>query len=143
MNLNEYVGIPWVDQGRTRKGCDCWGLLWLIYRERLGIELPSYSDRYVTAADRAAIDALIKGELGCWREIPRGQEQSFDGVLMNDGGKLSHIGVTVRPGKVLHVRRGSVALIEDYRSFLFGRQIAGFFRHEAQAHSGRGDPAAL
>lgn len=27
---NEYVGLPFADKGRTREGCDCWGLVRLV-----------------------------------------------------------------------------------------------------------------
>ena len=64
--FDRYVGIPYADKGReTGNGdaLDCWGLLVKVYREQLGIELPSYSDRYVTAADREALNVLIAGEI--------------------------------------------------------------------------------
>ena len=34
---NRFIGIPYDDFGRSRTGCDCWGLACIIYREELGI----------------------------------------------------------------------------------------------------------
>jgi cell wall-associated NlpC family hydrolase len=55
-------------------GVDCYGLLRLVFRELRGIELPSLVERYQTAADAAAIAALIDGELDPWDEIAAGDE---------------------------------------------------------------------
>ena len=39
MNINDYIGIPWVAGGRTRDAIDCWGLCAMVYRDQLGIDL--------------------------------------------------------------------------------------------------------
>jgi cell wall-associated NlpC family hydrolase len=39
----DYVGLPWKFAGRSSEGVDCWGLLWLVYREVLGIPIASYA----------------------------------------------------------------------------------------------------
>ena len=43
MSLSNFVGIPHADLGRDRAGCDCYGLLRLVYAEDLGIALPSFT----------------------------------------------------------------------------------------------------
>lgn len=63
MIFDRFVGIPYLDKGRSIVGSDCWGLLFQVYRELRGIELPSYAERYVTGSDRAAMARLIAGEL--------------------------------------------------------------------------------
>lgn len=129
MIFDRFVGIPYLDKGRGIVGLDCWGLLHLVYREVRGIELPSYSDRYVTGADREAMARLISGELDDWREIEAGREQAFDGVLMREGKFPRHIGVVTQPGMLLHVERGETSRIERYRTGLFANRIVGFFRY--------------
>lgn len=56
----KYVGIPFVEKGRDENGCDCWGLVRLIYKNELGIDLPDYLDCYETTNDREKLSSVIK-----------------------------------------------------------------------------------
>lgn len=129
MSFDRFVGIPWSDKGRDFTGADCWGLLWLVMRELRGIDLPSYSDQYVTASDRKALDRLIAGELSPWLEISVGAEQPFDAVLMREGRFLRHVGLVVDDGRLLHVSSGSTSVIERYREGLLRNRVVGFYRY--------------
>ena len=44
--VRDYIGIPFRYRGRhLDEGLDCWGLIRVVYRDRFGLELPSYLDR--------------------------------------------------------------------------------------------------
>lgn len=126
--LDEFVGVPFVEFGRDRSGCDCWGLVRLVYAERLGIDLPCYSERYLSTQDAAHLQSLITGELAPWHQVEI--ERPLDAVLMTEGGVIRHIGVVERPGWLLHVEDGGTAVIEPYRTGHLRRRIVGFYRHE-------------
>lgn len=128
-DFSAFVGIPYIDKGRDYTGADCWGLKRLVYRDMLGIELPAYSDRYATAADRAAIARFIAGELDEWVEISPGQERTFDGVLLREGQFPRHVGLVTAPGQLLHVQPGMTSCIERYRSGLLANRVVGFYRY--------------
>lgn len=132
MIFDRYVGLPFLDRGRSLVGLDCWGLLCLVYRELRGIELPSYAEAYVTAADRAGIAALIADEISPWQPVPAGEEMPFDGVLMREGKFPRHIGLVTLPGKLLHVDRGETSRIESYRAGLLACRVVGFYRFRVQ-----------
>lgn len=129
--FDPYVGIPYVDRGRTREGCDCYGLLRLVIRDLCAIELPSFSDRYVTTADQAALAGLIAGELAPWSPVGLGDERPFDGVLLRHGRSLSHIGLVVTAGRMLHVSEGGSSCIESYRAPPWSHRLAGIFRYRS------------
>lgn len=131
MNLDEFVGLPWLDRGRDRSGLDCWGLLSIVYAERFGIELPSFRDDYMTVADGDAVVALLEGRREGWTEISEGTEQAGDVLLMSVGGRPRHVGVVVGGERVLHIEPGAGSIIESYRSFRLRRRVLGFFRHQA------------
>lgn len=130
MSFDDFVGLPWLDRGRSRDGCDCWGLLGLVYAERFGIVIPSYREDYSTVADGDAVAALIDGRPVDWLEIAVGAERQGDAVLMSVAGRPRHVGVVVGDGLVLHIERGAGSLIENYRSMRLRRRVTGFFRHE-------------
>lgn len=131
MNLDDYIGLPFAERGRDRSGLDCWGLLALIYREQIGIELPSFAEAYTTTQDGEALSDLIAGNLGPWRSIPAGAERFLDGVLMTLAGQPRHVGIVAAPGRVLHIERGMGSIIEPYISPRISRRIVGFFRHRS------------
>lgn len=130
MNLNDYVGLPFVERGRTRAGVDCWGLLRLVYADRLRIVLPSFGDAY-TLEDAEALAALIEGGKGPWVEIPAGNERPGDGVLMTLDGLARHVGVVGPRGYILHIERGTGSLMERADGARLKRRIVGYFRHES------------
>lgn len=125
--FDPFVGLAWADKGRG-EAVDCWGLVHKVFADLRGIDLPSYGERYATAADRRALAGLIDGELDAWREIQPGSELRFDAVLMRKGAFASHVGIVTDPGLVLHVSAGETSVIERYRSGVLARRVVGFFR---------------
>lgn len=131
MDLSDYVGIPWLERGRDRAGIDCWGLMRLVYAERLGVDLPSFSAEYTTVADGEAIRGLVNGNMDPWREIAAGDERPGDGLLMAVAGR-PHIGVVAGNGRVLHIERGAGAIIESYLGYRLKKWMRGVYRHASQ-----------
>lgn len=129
--FDAFVGIPYADRGRTRAGCDCYGLLRLVMAELCFVDLPSFSDAYVTSADRVALAGLIAGQITPWDRVVIGEERTFDGVLMRVGRSLSHIGVVVTPGRMLHVSEGETSCIVSYRTPPWSDRMAGIFRYRS------------
>jgi len=124
-----YVGLPYRDLGRDRAGCDCWGLVRLVYLHELGIELPSYAEDYVSAAEHAEIARLIGDveEGDAWREIE--MVRPFDVAVFTRGVHRSHVGVMVDGAHMLHMAGRSRAVIEPIDRPRHASRLAGFHRH--------------
>jgi probable lipoprotein NlpC len=128
--VNGYLGLPYFDKGRTRAGVDCWGPPCIVYLEQLGIELPSYDDRYANAAERAEISAIVAEAAASptWTKIDRPRAFDIAVFKLDKGG--SHVGLVVEPGQMLHVvEAGDFTHVEAYDGLRWGNRLLGIFRH--------------
>jgi len=127
----DYIGIPFRTRGRDRAGLDCYGLVRLVFAERLGIELPAFLDEYESLdhEELPHVARAIEANRGDWVEIPLGQEREFDVPLLRFSGLPIHVGVITKPGQMLHVMRGINAAHSDYLTPLMKPKLIGIFRH--------------
>jgi cell wall-associated NlpC family hydrolase len=149
--------IHWRERGRTREsGVDCWGLLHLVYRERLGIVLPDYASEYTSTADRAALARLIAREKGDWVPVwesrtlrslkreagareapPKGVSRPFDALLLPIAGEPCHVGICVEGSMFLHIARGAEVALDDWADLRWAARMSrgGIYRHCALAEA--------
>lgn len=130
MNLSRYIGIPYVDNGRSEAGCDCYGLVKLVFENEVGIELASHSNGYDGREDHDAISDLVHLETKTWIEVD--EPRMFDVVLLRsayESGEGYHVGVAVCPDRMLHTTLNKSACIEKFTSYLWRNKVVGFFRH--------------
>jgi cell wall-associated NlpC family hydrolase len=149
--------IRWRERGRTREGgVDCWGLLHLVYRERLGIVLPDYASEYTSTADRADLARLIAREKGDWIPVwesrtlrgikrapgareapPKGVTRPFDAVLLPIQSHPCHVGVAAGGTSLLHIAKGAESAVDDWTVLKWAACMArgGIYRHRALAEA--------
>jgi cell wall-associated NlpC family hydrolase len=123
----DYIGIPFQDRGRDRKGLDCYGLVKLIYQDQLGLSLPSYDDVYGQIhGEEAAISDKICHEAHGWQRTD--QPEPFDVVVFRIAGLPLHVGIVVIPDVMIHSLKGCNVSLERYRHPLWDRRREGFYR---------------
>jgi cell wall-associated NlpC family hydrolase len=134
-----YIGVPFVELGRSILGADCWGLRRLILAERFQLELPDYTGyRGTSRADAAEIRRLLEGarQSGDWLPVPAGQEREGDGiemVMFDRGVKIPHVATVLRQGLAVHTLEGQASTLLEYRGLAYRRSVLGFHRHRSQA----------
>jgi cell wall-associated NlpC family hydrolase len=131
MSISKYIGIPYGDHGRSHEALDCWGLLWLIYKEQLDIGLPSYADRYASAEDQEDITCLIHKEKGPWSQVNVDQVDFGDAALFRIKGEPWHIGVVISRGLMIHVMKDVNVCLERYDRSMWRHRLIGIYRHKA------------
>lgn len=130
MELQQYIGIPFLDHGRDREGCDCWGLVRLVYMEQLGAELPDMGDSYSEAYARGEVSAAMaeEGGKGWCVDVTAGPWQPLDIMVFTRAGVECHVGLYVRPGEMLHVIEGTAAAYERYDTVKWKRRLSRVVR---------------
>lgn len=123
---NRYLEIPFKAGGRDWSGCDCYGLVRLVLRERFGKDIPPFLD-YETL-DPSEIspvaDSIRTGVPATEVETPR----EGDVAVIALRGLEVHCGVFVDEKRVLHTDSTTGPVIEDVsRPRLHGR-IRGIYR---------------
>lgn len=132
----DYIGIPFLANGRERSGCDCYGLVRLVIRERLGLALPGYADDYQGVDDRAAIAGLVHADLDRMEAVPcevqpfrsRGVERLGDVIVLRWKGQPVHMGVVVARGQMLHTYRKAESCCVEYSDAVYAWLILGIHR---------------
>ena len=134
-----FVGIPFVDLGRTIDGCDCWGLVRLVMKEQANIDLPSLATEYGSETDHRKVFDEIESERhsGEWIEVEKGRDNQFDIVEMVSPSRLDgkwdfqplHVGIVVAPGWVLHTERTVMSRLMRANDPKMMRRVIGYWRY--------------
>jgi cell wall-associated NlpC family hydrolase len=127
--LAEYVGIPFEPHGRTRAGCDCYGLVRLVLAEHFGKTLPSFDDGYDDFADRENEARLINAGLALINAERVNTPAPGDIVQLRWFGDPSHVGLYVGHGRMLHIEQhNGFSSIVKLDSIYIRSRIVGYFR---------------
>lgn len=123
----EYLEIPFKVHGRDETGLDCWGLVYLIYLEQFGIELPLLGNDYIDLQDKNCIRNLCEREVDNpdigWLSILPGQEQYGDVFLLPLAGIRIHVAVCVEPGLMIHIIKGAQVIVEEYYEAIWKKRF--------------------
>jgi len=129
MWTDSYFHVPFMQHGRTRNGVDCWGLVCLVFAEKLKISLPLLTD-YKHIKDDESITEIIKKESENWAVVSLGEEKPFDVAIFKMMGVPTHVGLVVGENKVLHAEENKGVHVNNYkREQFWKRSLTGFYRH--------------
>lgn len=112
--VNSYVGIPWLVNGRSKAGVDCWGIVLAVYREQRGIDLPDWQvqpqrDHYgdlVHSAETITGAAQLAAADG--RAVVLEAPEDWSIVVVHRRRLANHVGIVVAGGHfVLHCAEGT------------------------------------
>jgi len=126
-----YIGLPFLDHGRDRRGLDCWGLVRLVLGEQFNQPLPSLTHEYPHTRAVDTISTLILREAPAWENIMQGNERCGDVIVLRLRGQPLHVGTVLGDGHMLHIESGINSAIERYSGPRWQDRIFGFYRFKS------------
>jgi len=111
----DYVGLPFLSCGRDRQGCDCYGLLRLIYQDQLGVNLPDLLE-YDNTQQRHRMNDLMKDKpliIG-FEQMEISAVEPLDVLVIRQVGFDCHLGIVIGNRKMIHSEAGKEAVIEEF-----------------------------
>lgn len=125
----QYIGIPFVDHGRSVQATDCWGLARMVLERQARItRLPDFTTDYSTVKDRRLPDVFAE-EMRHWSRV--NAPQLFDVAVLRIGGRPRHVGVMVARGQMLTIDRSTASCIERLDGPRWAGRLEGYFRGRA------------
>jgi hypothetical protein len=126
MTYDKYIGLPYLANGRTEAGVDCWGLVRLFYKNELNIDLPSYVDDYNGPYDPAIISLMDQYKEVEWKK--QAVPEAGDVCVFNIYGEPCHVGVYVGNNKFIHSRENKDVVIESITSPKWANRLEGYYK---------------
>lgn len=110
---DQYVGIPFVDGGRTMSGTDCWGLIKILYKDLFDVELPEY---YISALDTENVVEAMESEAkgGDWVKVEKAEFGDIIAMSLHPRFRnhVSHVGFYIGRGRFLHTMSKTGSIIQ-------------------------------
>ena len=122
-----YVGIPYLNRGRDRDGCDCWGLVQLWHKEQLDVEVPDYLWAYTSAEDHGSVADAINEHKVQWLKV-EDKPQYGDVLVFNILGQPIHVGIMLEGDDFLHAFQNTQSCLERLSSVSWSRRLREVYR---------------
>ena len=123
--INKYLGVPYLHQGRTMAGVDCWGMVLLIYKD-MGYKLWDIDEDYDKSFNWKSKNYFIENYYREWDkvEIP----ELFDLIFFKKaGGQVSHAGVLLKRNRFIHTSDKTGTVVTRLLGNLGRYEIEGFY----------------
>lgn len=134
----KYLRIPFKEHGRDFSGCDCGGLVGLVYKEELGIILPDWESLYKNTQIESwnEIKSTIGGFLDdLFLEVLVSPIMPFDVVVFRIAGLPVHVGIAINEYSFMHIMQGYTNVRQErFSSCSWNRRIDGVFRYAHKRH---------
>jgi cell wall-associated NlpC family hydrolase len=126
--VKNYIGIPFLSNGRTLSGCDCYGLCRLVLEAEYGVILPELSGDYENALCIRETSALFEKNLPVLAaERLEGPEEKALAVI-TERGYPCHLGIYAGGGYLLHTTAGTGSVAQRITSPGLAGRIEGYYR---------------
>lgn len=139
--VRQYIGAPFLENGRTPDGWDCWGCMRWVMDKHFGIRVPAYdgvtwhrppeglSDRerlaFCASQTRELNDFVNTTMILPWRKVDHPGPGC--GIQMKPWNQPIHVGVVVARGWMLHCEEECNTVCVEYDGILWCNRVTGFY----------------
>ena len=125
--INDFIGIPFVSKGRTFRGCDCYGLVKLYYKEVLNIELP---ETVITAEQPRRTFANYLNEISKNWTLTTQQKNAVVAMAVNaeHPSLVTHFAVMIDDKRFIDTRENMSSYLTSIDDERIKNQIKGFYK---------------
>lgn len=125
--------MPFVVRGRDYSGGDCWTVIYLAYRDVLGVSLPRYDDDYTSEDVKGsrALAELVGGQAhgGEWWQLGLTDPVNpLDVVVFNIFGRPLHVALVLDHRRMLHSEEKIGTMVEPMASPMWAKRREGIYR---------------
>ena len=125
IDYSDLIGTPFVQDGRSKEGYDCYGLTKEIFA-RYGKDIGEY---WCCVDDKAKINAIYRGAVanGRWQEVD--YKHGEVGLRFNaPPGCVNHTGVYIGDGKFIHTRERIGVCVSSITAPPWNKQVVGIYK---------------
>lgn len=97
--------------------CNCWGLVRLIYENKLGLKLGDIKDQRMLIAD------------GTWTQVDLEDARQFDILLFKGCEMERHVGMVISRTAMIHATEGFTSGIDRFGGILWKNKLRSVYRH--------------
>lgn len=125
--ISRFIGIPFVSQGRSFRGCDCYGLVKLYYKEVLNIEIP---ETVITAEQPRRTFANYLNEISKnWSStVPQTNAVVAMAVNAEHPTLITHFAVMIDDKRFIDTRENRSSYLTSIDDEKIKNQIKGFYK---------------
>lgn len=125
-DFSKYIDLPFIPNGRSFNGIDCYGLVWLMYKEELGIVLPDFNEIIYDPETwcKDGRSHILENINEDWERIVNGSYKRFDIHILYDKDLIaSHVGLNIGNGRFIHTmnqKQSVVSKLTFWEKILYG-----------------------
>lgn len=129
-NLYDLIGIPFVDKGRDKSGCDCMGLA-IMTHKAFNVDIPDFQ---VESDDSEKINSNFIEQLysNKWVKLEKPEKPCIVVLGFNPycPDMVTHVGTYIGDNKILHTLTDKSSTVFKLEHPFFKNKILGFYRYE-------------
>lgn len=124
-DYGQFIGIPFKSCGRDTEGLDCWGLVKLVYKNQLGIELPEY---YIDAYDTGSVVEAMGARPG-WSDVSTPETYDVALIALSKHTEVvNHVGIYCAFSRVLHITSSTFSICTRVDRDPWKSRVLGYVR---------------